>query len=291
MGTMINFNEYRFKTVKKNGFGGKPTKRTGITTGKNSICKGSDRCTLVSEEWRNEYMNNRWGLRKLIYHVIEQCGYINCEGKRYVFEEVKKDVRYYQMCPQIENKRYKAPLWVKVSGEWYFIEVMLDDANWEGVQEKFIELGNYAIKGFYVDLSDIMTQTLRRMMNENDITGAAKIISNVYEHTVFIFSENYSEYTCLSCLDRKSVSECHYKPLELDPHEYAILEGTELKTGEKHLVLLYDIENPKKYIEYYKKQYKDAGIPLFYGKWYLQRENWTFAISHQGGLDKRLKAH
>ena len=41
----------------------------------------------------------------MIYHNIEQYGYIYCrDGKKYVFEDIKKDTKYYKIYPQIENK-------------------------------------------------------------------------------------------------------------------------------------------------------------------------------------------
>lgn len=293
MCTVVNFNEYRFKTTKKTRLGEyNPTKKTELADTKIGIKKISGNRKLVSEEWCKEYMSHRWGLMKLIYHVIEQCGYIFCDGKKHMFEDVKRDVRYYQMCPQIENKRFKAPLYVKIMGEWYFIEVFTDDASLETYKEKFIELGNYAIKGFLVDLMDIKKHTLKRMLAENDIAGAARMICYEYKNTRFIHSKDYSECKAFSSFGcEKAVRECTYKPVEFKLYEYAILEGMELKTGEKHLVLLYENDKSKEYAERFKKQYKNAGIPLLYAKWDSLRENWGYCISHKPNLDKRLKVN
>lgn len=292
MCTIVNFNEYRFKATKKTG-GYNPTKKTDLADKKIDINKASGNRKLVSEEWYKEYMSHRWGLMKLIYHVIEQCGYIYCDGKKHIFEDVKSDVRYYQMCPQVENKRFKAPLYVKIEGEWYFIEVFTDAASFEAYSEKFIELGNYAIKGFLVDLMDIKKQTVKRMLTENDILGAARMIYNDYKNTRFINSQDYSKGKALVSFGCEKISrECTYKSLEVELYEYAVLEGTELETGNKHLVLLYEEANDfKRCAEYFKKQYKNAGIPLLYAKWDSLRENWIHCISRKPSLDKRLKVN
>ena len=47
---------------------------------------------------------------------------------------------------------------------------------------------------------------------------------------------------------------------------FVILEGTEVDTGAKHMVLLCKGNRKKEYAEYYLEKYADAGIPLFYVK-------------------------
>ena len=169
---VINFNEY--------------SGNKGVRKGK-KIAKGvvADRKLrvqeLVTKEWLMEYMQKDWGLSKLVFHVIEQYGYIRCrDGKKYVFEEIRRDVKYHEMYPEIENKRLKAPLWVKVSGEWHFVEMYTDSAGQKSFINKMAELGNYNVKGFCVDLYGLKTQELKRMLADNGLAGAVGKINDAY---------------------------------------------------------------------------------------------------------------
>lgn len=233
---MINFNEYRGNKVAKER---KQIAQRTLTDRKLRVQE------LVTADWIKEYMQKGWGLSKLVFRIIEQYGYIRCrDGKKYVFEETRRDVRYHEMYPEIENKRLKAPLWVKVSGEWYFVEMCTDTATQEAYMNKKAELGNYDVKGFYVDLYGIKTQELKRMLAVNDVAGAVGKINNFYYDNKWIEKTSTICKTSVTFGSEKNCRDCTYKILEQTYH-YAILEGTELETGNKHLVLLYDEYEPK----------------------------------------------
>ena len=286
MCAIINFNEYRFKTTKKGEFN--PAGKTGLMDRKTNVSRKCTIRSLVSEEWIKEYINNGWGLMRLIYHIIEQYGYICCrDGKKYVFEDIKKDTKYYKMYPQIENKRLKAPLWVKVSGEWYFIEVITDTVSWRAYMDKFAELGNYDVKGFVISMDSVKTQVLKMLMDKNDLVNAAGMISDCYERAIKEIHDTSGCKASVSFGCEKTVRKCAYRMLELGLHEYVILEGTELETGKKHLVLLCGNEKAEEHDKYYKLQYKNTGIPLLYGKWNPQKQNWKTCISRLEKLNKR----
>lgn len=288
MCAIINFNDYRFKSIKK---GGNTMKKTGLMDRETGVSKNHAIRSLVSEEWIKEYISNGWGLMRLIYHIIEQYGYICCRnGKKYVFEEIKKDTRYYKMYPQIENKRLRAPIWVKVSGEWYFIEVITDTASWRSYMDKFAELGNYDVKGFIISMDSVKTQALKMLLDKNDIVNAAEMISDCYDRAIKEIRGTSGCSASVSFGCEKTVRKCTYRMLELGLHEYVILEGMELETGKKHLVLLCGNEKAEEYNKYYKKQYKNAGIPLLYGKWNPQKESWKTCISRLKKLNKRKMA-
>jgi len=77
------------------------------------------------------------------------------------------------------------------------------------------------------------------MLEKNDIAGAAKKVSDYYNEVPGGIRSIEAEKTGLLSLGGdKIVKKCTYKLLEIDVYEYVMLEGTELETGEKHLVLL-----------------------------------------------------
>lgn len=141
---IIDFGEYKgLKTAKQVNPAGRIQKAVGDI----------DTYRFVSKDRFEEFLKNGWGVSKLIAHVIEQYGYIQCRaGKKYVFEEVKRDVKYYEMYPEIKEKHYKAPLWVKVNGEWCFVEYYTDSASEQNLESKWVQVGNYNVKGFFVNL-------------------------------------------------------------------------------------------------------------------------------------------
>lgn len=223
----------------------------------------------------------------MIYHNIEQYGYIYCrDGKKYVFEDIKKDTKYYKIYPQIENKRLKAPLWVKVSGEWYFIEVITDTDSWRAYMDKFAEIGNYDVKGFIISMNSVKTHALKMLLDKNDIVNAAGMISEYYDRAIKEICDTLGCSASVSIGCEKTVRKCTYRMLELGSHEYVILEDMELETGKKHLVLLCGNEKAEEYNKYYKKHYKNAGLPLLYGKWNPQKESWKTCISRLKKLNK-----
>lgn len=279
---MINFGEYRKnKEVKEM----KQTVKRSVTDRKLSVNE------LVTVDWIKEYIQKGWGISKLVFHIIEQYGYICCnDGKKYVFEEIRRDVKYYEMYPEIENKRLKAPLWVKVSGEWYFVEMCTDTASQEAYMNKKAELGNYDVKGFCVDLYGIKTQELKRMLADNDLAGAVEKINDFYNDRYKKWVEKTSSQcrTSITFGSEKNRRDCIYKMLEQTCH-YAILEGTEQETGNKHLVLLYDEYEPKEYAKYYKDKYGKTGMPCLYAQWNKRLDdNWWLCIKRCSTLQKRL---
>ena len=182
---VINFNEYR---------GNKKTQERKQITKKTVTDRKLRVQELVTKEWLGEYMQKGWGLSKLVFRIIEQYGYIRCrDGKKYVFEEIRRDVKYHEMYPEVENKRLKAPLWVKVSGEWYFVELCTDTASGNAFINKLAELGNYGVKGFRVDLYGLKTQELKRMLESNDLKEAIGKINDFY------YDNKWIEKTSSTC--------------------------------------------------------------------------------------------
>lgn len=244
---------------------------------------------LMDADWIKEYMQKGWGLSKLVFRIIEQYGYIRCrDGKKYVFEEIKRDTRYHEMYPEVENKRLKAPLWVKVNGEWYFVELCTDTASDKAFINKLAELGNYGIKGFCVNLYGLKTQEFKRMLADNDLAAAAGKINDAYYGNRWIEKTSSICRASIAFGSEKNRRDCTYKMLEQAYH-YAILEGEELETGNKHLVLIYDEYEPRKYAEYYKDKYGKTGIPRLYTKWDKYVDiNWRLCIKRCSTLQKRL---
>lgn len=276
---IINFNQYK----------GMKEGRQLNSVKRPSVAGGDERVRdLVSAEWYKEYLQKGWGLSKLVCHVIGQYGSIRC-GRReeYVFEEIKSDVAYHQMHPEVENKRLKAPLWVRVKGEWYFVEVYTDCASNRAIDEKRIETGNYGMKGFYVDLYGLDKKKIKEMLAQRDIKGAVKEICRKYEegyHDAIDFSNCKAS---VSFSGEKKERKCTYKLAELERHEYAILEGTETETGDRHLVLLCGKDTAKEYAVYFKEKYKNTGLSLLYGQWEPEKENWRDCIRRQEKLYRR----
>ena len=279
---VINFNEYRGnKAVKER----KQLVKGNITDRKLKLQE------LVAADWIKEYMQKGWGLSKLVFHIIEQYGYIRCkDGKKYVFEEIRRDVKYHEMYPEVENKRLKAPLWVKCSGEWYFVEMYTDTASQKAYMNKKAELGNYDVKGFCVDLYGLKTQELKRMLDSNNLKEAIGKINDFYYDNKWIEQISSICRTSVTFGSEKNRRDCTYKMLEQTYH-YAILEGTEVETGDKHLVLLYDEYEPKEYAKYFKDKYGETGFPRLYLKWNKRLDdNWWLCMRRCSNLQKRLVA-
>ncbi|GFI19292.1 hypothetical protein IMSAGC009_04472 [Lachnospiraceae bacterium] len=234
-------------------------------------------------------MQKGWGLSKLVFRIIEQYGYIRCrDGKKYVFEEIRRDTRYHEMYPAVENKRLKAPLWVKVSGEWYFVELCTDTASDKAFINKLAELGNYGVKGFRVDLYGLKTQELKRMLESNGLKEAVGKINDFYYDNKWIEQTSSTCRASVTFGSEKNRRDCTYRMLEQTYH-YAILEGMEVETGDKHLVLLYDEYEPKDYAKYFNEKYGKTGIPLLYAKWNKRMDyNWWLCIGRRSNLQKRL---
>lgn len=277
---IVSFAEYkRNKRVKKAVQTEKRVEECGKLTVKE----------LVTVEWFKEWMQDKRSLSKLIFHIIEQYGYIDCrDGKRYVFEDIKRDVKYYEMYPEVENKRFKAPLWVKVSGEWYFVEIYTDSASLNAFENKMAALGKYDVKGFFVGFYGIKTQETKSMLEKNDVAGLVKKISDFYHEARRAAKTSSTCTVRIAFGEEKNRRNCTYKLLE-DLNDHFILEGTELETGNKHLVLLYATYNQKKQAKYFKDKYEKEGLPLMYaGLSKYFDENWRRAIGRCKCLYKRF---
>lgn len=275
---IVNFGEYKGnKAVQKK----KQISESGVIDRKLRVQE------LVSKAWFKEYTQKGCGVSKLAFCIIEQYGYICCKnGKKYVFEEIRRDTKYHEMHPEIANKRLKAPLWVKCSGEWYFVELCTDTASQKAFINKMAELGNYDVKGFCIDLYGLKTQGLKRMLADNDLTGAVEKINDYYYDHKWIEETSSVCRTSVAFGGEKNRRDCIYKILEQTLH-YAILEGTEQDTGNKHLVLLYDENEPEECAEYFNAKYREKGIPHLYAKWNRRmNENWWLCIKRRSTLQK-----
>lgn len=89
------------------------------------------------------------------------------------------------MYPEVGNRRYKAPLWVKVKGEWYFVELYNDSAKEKAFDKKWIEIGNYNVKGFLISSCDFKMAELKRMWEKLDIVGLANKLNDYFYDAPF----------------------------------------------------------------------------------------------------------
>lgn len=268
---VVNFNEYR---------GNKETKKAvgRVRQVKRDVEKKSTG-GLSTESLIKEYVKNGRSTLKLVLYIIEQYGCFSDSDT--LFEETKRDVRYCDICPEIENKRLKAPLAVKIKGEWYAVEVLTNNSSNAAFKKKWETIGNYNVKGFRVDVLELgrsdMTYWLD--MKENDA-----LLDTIVEK----IHDNYFYYKEAIPFERRSIVEikgentrivCTYKMKELSLPHYVILEGTETDTGDKHMLLLCKGNKKRKYAEYYCEKYAEAGIPLFYAKWYSYgAEDWKSEV-------------
>lgn len=185
MCAIINFNEYRGnKEVQERK---KITKRV-VADRKLRVQE------LVTMEWFREYIREGWSISKMLLHIIEQYGYIRSkDGKKYVFDEIRRDARYHEMYPEVENKRCKAPLWVKVSGEWYFVELYNDSTKQKAFDNKWIEIGNCNVKGFLIGC-ELKMGELKKMWESLDLVGLANKLNDSYYDDSFNIVIDRSRY-------------------------------------------------------------------------------------------------
>lgn len=256
---VINFNEYR---------GNKDTKKSvkKVEQVKKYVEK-RDTGGLSTEALIKEYVQNGKSVLKLVLYIIEQYGcFYNSDT---LFEETKRDVRYCDICPEIENKRLKAPLAVKIKGEWYAVEVLTNSSSDAAFRKKWEVIGNHNVKGFRVEVLALgqsgMTYWLDR--KEQDI-WLGTIVEQI--HDLYFYNKRAVPFERMSIVEINGEDtriRCIYKMKELSLPDYVILEGTETDTGDKHMLLLHKGNKKKKYAEYYCEKYADAGIPLFYARW------------------------
>lgn len=208
-----------------------------------------------------EYLKCDKSLLKLAVYIIEQYGYLCCRNKEYIFEEIKRDMKYCEVQPEI-SKRYKAHLGVKVNGEWHFIEVKTNYSN--AFDKKFNEIGNYNIKGFRLGLEQLSSTEMKSEIAMGELDN---IVNLVHDFVLESMKYSITTFDCQKFVFLPSgMVEAKYKMLELDMPVYAIIEGTEVLSGQKHLVFLYRGESGREYAKYYRKKYADSGLPLYYSQ-------------------------
>lgn len=128
------------------------------------------------------------------------------------------------------------------------------------------------------------------MLESNDLKEAIGKINDFYYDNKWIEQTSSICRTSVTFGSEKNRRDCTYKMLEQTYH-YAILEGAEVETGNKHLVLLYDEYEPKEYAKYFKDKYGKTGIPRLYAKWDKYMDyNWRLGIKRCSTLHKRLVA-
>jgi hypothetical protein len=260
---VINFNEYR---------GNKDTKKAAGKAGQaKKYVEKRDTGGLSTEALIKEYVQNGKSVLKLILYIIEQYGCFYDSDT--LFEETKRDVRYCDIYPEIENKRLKAPLAVKIKGEWFAVEVLTNSSSNAAFRKKWEVIGNQNVKGFRVEVLELgqswMTYWLDR--KEQDI-WLGTIVEKI--HDLYFYNKRaipFARMTIVEIDGEDTRIRCIYKMKELSLPDYVILEGTEINTGDKHMLLLHKGNKKKKYTEYYREKYADAGIPLFYAKWRSDR--------------------
>lgn len=262
---VISFNEYR---------GTKDTKgEVGKVRQAKRGAEKKDTGGLSTEALIKEFVQSGRSVLKLVLYIIGQYGCIGENGSP--FEEVKRDVKYCEICPGIENKRMKAPLAVRIGGEWHAVEVVTNSSSNTAFWRKWETIGDYNIKGFRIDVSGLNRGDMKYLLETKEQDCFLKeIVENIhffYLHSDVFRFERMS-YVEISGEDARIT--CMYKMKELFTG-FVILEGTEVDTGAKHMVLLCKGSRKKEYAEYYLEEYADAGIPLFYvNSRYGITENW-----------------
>ncbi len=127
------------------------------------------------------------------------------------------------------------------------------------------------------------------MWEKLDIVGLANKLNDYFYDDPFniIIDESRCDHSVIFGTEKNS-RDCTYKLVELESCSYAILEGTELETGSKHMVLLYEKNEAKEQAKYFKKQYGNAGMTLLYKPWNPMETNWKVCIGRNNRLYKRL---
>ncbi len=226
---------------------------------------------FVTEQWYIEYVWNGWGLTELVAHIVAQYGYISCGWQGdYIFEDVKMDATYHEMYPEIENKKMKASLWVKIKGEWYFVEINMRGVSDTAFYKKQIELKNYAVKGFEVHMCSLDRGLVRRFLREGDTAGAVREICKQYEqrrHSTLNWDGSRK-----IIFDSKEDKLKEYTHEVLESDNYKIVgKVTETSTGEQYVAMLSDLKGLKENAEWFKQKYEKLGLPMLYGIWDFNR--------------------
>lgn len=257
---VVNFNEYR---------GNGNTERDGVKrTSKNNRKTVADR--LSTDALIEEFKQNGRSIYKLVLYLIEQYKYIPGYMDNMVFGEVKRDMKYSEICPEVTNKRLRAPLGVKIRGEWHAIEVITDHSAVSAIKRKWETIGNCNVKGFCLEKLNFTYPYMKRMLIWKDEDYYEKLKDIVEAvHKDYFFKNFIYSYECSPFIqingEGKSMQYI-YEMMELSLPYYAILQGTQTETGDKHLLLLYMGDKKEKYAEYYRQKYADADIPLLYAR-------------------------
>lgn len=258
MCAIINFNEYK---------GNKNTERNEIKrTSSNNRKIAENR--LSTDALIEEFKRNGRSVYKLVLYLIEQYKYIPGYMNNMVFEEVKRDMKYNEICPEVTNKRLRAPLGVKINGEWYAIEVVTDYSAAGAMRRKWETIGNCNVKGFCLEKLNFTYPYMKDLLvwkNEDFYEKLKDIVEAIHES--YFFKNYVYSYEChpLIQIDGKGENMQYvYERIESSLPHYAILKGTQSETGDTHLLLLYMGSKKKEYANYYQQKYADAGIPLLY---------------------------
>lgn len=249
---VINFSEYRGNENEKEA-----AKKNGKMQRSNAKKSG-----LSTEALIKEFVENGRSVLKLVLYIIEQYGHIGKDGSP--FEEVKRDMKYCEICPEIENKRLKAPFAVKNGGEWHAVEVITNSSSNAAFWRKWETVGDYNMKGFCIDISEINRGDMKYLLETKEQDCFLKeIVENIHRFYLCSYVFHFERKSFVEISGENTRITCMYKMKELFTG-FVILEGIDADTGAKHMVLLCKGNRKKEYAEYYLEKYADAGIPLFY---------------------------
>ncbi len=238
---------------------------------------------LSTEALVKEYVQNGKSIQKLVRYMIEQYGYMFNNRKNNIIEEVKRDVRYCDIYPEVKNKRFRAPLAVKIMGRWHMVEIWTTYASIKAFWSKMETIGNYNVSGFYMNLTKLETKEMKELLWNKQIEYfLPAIVEKV--HDIFFYegscsTRTFDQPTSVTVKGEPGYMFCDYKMLEL-LRGNVILEGVESKTNNKHLLMMCYGDELGKYANYFEEKYRDAGVPLFYTRW-RDRDNvmdWKTAL-------------
>ena len=246
---------------------------------------------LSTEALIKEYVQNGKSIQKLVRYMIEQYGYMFTDSKNNIIEEVKRDVRYCDIYPEIKNKRFRAPLAVKIRGRWHMVEIFTTYASVKAFRNKMDTIGNYNVSGFSIYLTKFETREMTDLLwNKESEYFWPAIVEKA--HDIFFYEGIHDTYTFDKDIEVRVKDEpgfmfCQYKMLELSFPDYVILEGVDNRTNNKHLLMLCIGNELGKYSNYFEEKYRDADVPLFYTRW----RNRAGAIDWKTELNSGFRAH
>lgn len=239
---------------------------------------------LSTEALVKEYVQNGKNIQKLVCYMIEQYGYMFTNRENNIIEEVKRDVRYCDIYPEIKNKRFRAPLAVKIRGRWHMVEIFTTYASVKAFRNKMDTIGNYNVSGFSIYLTKFETKEMTDLLWNKEIECFWPAIVEK-AHDIFFYEGNNRTYTFDQDITVIVKGEsglmpmpCQYKMLELSFPDYVILEGVDIRTNNKHLLMLCIGNELEKYANCFEEKYRDADVPLFYARW-RNGADWKTALN------------